>query len=426
MFVCISVTSNSQVDYSIFLQKKISKKDMKVFTNLSNFKKHQYSKCLKGNCKNGISLLKQSFLKSKKNSFKVTHTFLIEGMFKNGKLNGEATIFYYTHFYYNEKAKYNGVFSNNRDILTDTDFVEYVKGNFKNNVITKGEYVVKVRNIDNKTVLMNLKENPDFRTYFSDWEIHHPKNKFNDQCLISYKYNGNFESLSAINGKLFEKLELLYKVHPFPKNDYCEITIKPNKEVNTYSFTQKIKSSYKKTIYTKPKLFSIINNECDGCWFGDMTLDEHRQYVINKKQKIIKQIEYLKQQKLAKKVNRAKSFVGHYIIGEKNGVIVFVKGYYEESGCLYTQRFPYSYKPQYDFYDNCNHENYKIIDHIAVCPNCRGFGTESVKVITNLYDYHTDSSGNKIYSKRPDRIMTNYEDHVCHVCNGDGLISTQN
>jgi len=430
IIVLLSVSIYSQVDYSIFLQKKINKKDRSNFTDLSKFKKHNYSKCLKGNCKNGKSLLKQSFLMPKKrygngqrNPNKNIVTILIDGMFKNGKLNGEAALYYYPKFYYNEKAQDNGVFSNNRDILANTGYSECVKGIFKDNIITKGEYIIKIANSGNNKTLMNVSGKLDFRTYFSDWETRKFSKNFNAKSLLSYKYIGSFKSLNEIDGKEFEKLVLFYAAGNFTSNwdDKYTITIKPLKKENTYEFTQKIKK-YAKTILTKPKVFSIVNGECDGCWLSNITLDEHKEYLLKKKQKRINNALAEKKHQLELKINRTKSLVGHFV--EKFNVYYYINKY-DAYGCLYGNIYPtraYYEKDYVAFFNACNPENFNIMDNAGVCQNCKGWGTENVNVTYNTTYYTKDAVGNKTYDKSPSRSNTVIEKHSCHICKGKGVV----
>jgi len=430
LFLSFIITINAQIDYSIFLKKKVSKKDLVTFTNMTNFKKHNYSKCLKGNCKNGKSLLKQSFRIPKYrlgnglwSSNKIDHTILIEGMFKNGKLNGEAAIYYYNKFYYNEK-KNAGVFSNNRDVLANTDYSECIKGKFKNNVIANGEYIVKVKNSWNKKILMNISKKLNFRNYFSDFETRRFSKRFNARSLLSFYYKGKFKSLSTVNENDFEKLVLLYAAGNFTSNwdDKYYITIKPQEKENTFDFTQKINKTYSKTIITNPKVFTIVNGECDGCWLSNMTLAEHKQHLIDNQQKRDAKALAEKEHQLALKVKRAKSLVGHFV--EKYNVYYCINNY-DSDGCVYGNRYPttaYYQKDHIPFFNDCQPKKFTIIKNGSVCPNCKGWGKEDVKVTYNTTYYTKDNVGNRTYDKSPSRSGTVVEKHSCNICKGKGVI----
>jgi len=415
--------SLGQVDYSIFLQKKISNKDMKGFTNLSKFKKIVSSDCVEGDCKNGESILKIKIYKIKGFNYKIYHTVLVVGNFKNGKLNGKGAIYYYTENFYSTGE---GIYKQQKILdMKKTPYLEYIEGEFKENIITEGvyglhqetkSYLSRDHGIVN-SILTNAfnMELPPLVNYFKKYTYNYNE----DQSVINFEYKGKFNSLDFLKeDNILINLEAVNFSFSSDKYDYFKYSITPSDKNGVYNLVNfsnmghiaKGNPDTNKLITT----ITIKNYKCLDCDISDKSSSA---IAIEKK------VKKKEQDKIATTIARAKSFVGHFIRGT---YLAYVSDYNSKDGCITATVFPYKVRkkgeyPQ-SFHDNCDHENYKIVPNAYICPNCDGWGTENVEIVNKINNYWIDDSGKRHDEKTTYENSGKYTDVTCHVCGGVGVV----
>lgn len=415
--------SFSQIDYSIFLQKKISKKEMKGFTNLSKFKKFVSSECVDGDCENGESIIKILFLKDKYPNYKYLHTVLIAGNFKNGKLNGQGGIYYYTVDYYSTGV---GIYKQQKiPDFKKTPYLEFVEGDFKNNIVTEGVYGLHqeaksystIKYGIDKSVLTNayLKELPPLVYYFKKYTYNYNES----QSIINFQYQGIFNSLDFLEQEnALANFEEVFIKFEEGKYNYFKYTITPSNQKDVYNL-----SSYSNLGFIlkgnpdQNKLTTTITIKDDACLGCDITEQSSTAGELTKR------LEKQKQDKIDETINRAKSFVGHFIQGT---YLAYVSDYNRVDGCITALVYPFRERkkgeyPQ-SFHDDCDHKNYKIIPNAIVCPNCQGWGTQSTEIVNIITNYWVDDNGVRHDEGTTVGNSGKYTDVGCTVCGGDGVL----
>jgi hypothetical protein len=239
-----------------------------------------------------------------------------------------------------------------------------------------------------------------------------------------YIYDGKFQTDNYLhygfNNDKYNSIELYFWTN---SSNYIKYGIVPEKsytnqtdfflDYNNISLKYEVARNGNKE-HNSVSIKFTDNGECIGCNIANSS------QIANS---LNKEVLEEKQRKLAVKVNRAKSFVGHFIQGT---YLAYVSNYNSENGCISAKIFPYKVtkKGEYPqkFHDDCSHENYKIIPNARACPNCNGWGTEEVTVLHTTTYYTTDNAGNRTYDKSPSRSGYVSETHSCSVCGGDGVI----
>lgn len=396
---------------------------MKEFTNLSKFKKFVSSECVEGDCENGNSILKILFLKDKYPNYKILHTVLVMGNFKNGKLNGQGGIYYYTVNYYSTD---DGIYKQkNIPDYKKTPYLEFVEGDFKNNIVTKGIYGLhqeakSYETIEygiSKSILTNAyqKELPPLVYYFKKYTYNYNER----QSIINFHYKGKFNSLDFLEQEnTLANFEEVFIKFEEGKYNYFKYTITPSNQKKVYNLLSYSNLGF--IINGNPdrnKLattFTIKEGNCLGCDITELS---------SSADELTKRVERQKQDKIDATISRAKSFVGHFIQGT---YLAYVSDYDSVDGCITAIVYPFKIRkkgefPQ-SFHDACNHENYKIILNASVCPNCQGWGTESAEIVNNITNYWVDDNG--VRHKDGTTVVNSgkYTDVSCHVCGGNGVI----
>jgi len=163
----------------------------------------------------------------------------------------------------------------------------------------------------------------------------------------------------------------------------------------------------------------IINDECTGCDITKIsTLAQNEESKIHLKE----------ENKQTEKMNRSKSFVGHFIT-KGNGRYFYVHNF-DLDGCLNANIYPTRVRTDENyvhFSDKCNHEKYHISENVAVCPNCDGWGLVGAEIVYQTEHKTVDNQGKEVGGTYTTTTHTGKEENItCSVCKGGGLISIKN
>ncbi len=461
VFFLLANTTFSQVDYSILLQNKISKTDLKNFNGLhKKIKKVDKIECLFGDCKTKKSIKKITLLVKKINDgayvrFKYRYIYIL-GDFKNSELNGEAGIFSYqpvslfllSDFYENAISQdqlERELKKGNFNILNEktAGITEYIEANFNNNLAVDGcYYLIETleKNINRSDgILLSsiryLSELPMY-SYLKNYNINRFTSALKDRHRLLFYYKGVFKPYSysilsfVENGykeNLFTSIELHFNAS---KNDNIRYVIKPTEEAKKYVLDVFINNNIKADL---SKSISLKGTECKGC---DITYEIPYTAALNDK---ITGVQHQNHQESVLKLQKALGeFITynykHYYVNELDG-----------NGCANVVTFPLLVPATYDYnnlhtknlanslisyngnpytkWNLCNPKKYTINKNMAVCSVCNGTGELSSEIVYKIKKVYEDDNGNEVSSYTTYNNTGKFTNVTCHVCNGLGVES---
>lgn len=433
VFCLFSINSHSQIDYSVLLKKKISKSNLKSFAKLWFYKSHIDSECIVGDCNNNFSTLKQSFRYRDGNNDKHIDCIYIIGNFKNGKLNGQGTIYVINHT--NTRGIDEQLKSGNYDLIDNPKYTEFITSDFENNVATNGVYSYRKEHkssaascYHNKTILVksklwNKNTKPLFSKHFSDVSV---KSYFKPTLQIFY--HGKFPSMSfrddVENGKNkeYSKIEInyFYKSNVLSsKGNYIRYSLYPQEYQEHHFVDYKIASRYK--VFERNSFIAQTENgKCSNCDIIDIS-----QFANDQKNRNERKIRKEKLDKYTKARNFLGQFIGvgtsHYYVNE-----------IDNSGCVNLIPFP-TKAYVLNFKDGTTKNqarkmivqqpenrrscklDYYTIKHVKVCPSCAGAGKVTFEDLRKYRKVVWEKGKYKVKHVTKD-------DAACKVCQGLGVV----
>ncbi len=444
LLMTITFSSYSQMDVSVLLKDKISRSDLKNFNNAhEKFKKVLRTECLFGDCKTTKSAKKITFLKTKESwsnwKFEAEYYYYIIGDFKNGKLNGKAGIYFFAEDkrgflkkYFNVEELDNALKNGDLEVINSAKLLvkESIYADFKDNIAEDGTYFIDFsleeyeRNFEN-AILTNFRpSNENLPGY--DYLKKIPINQSKYTKRILYFYTGKLQTVNYLyygfSNNLYSSIEIYFWNNG---SNYIKYGIVPERsytsqtdyflDYNNISLKYEVARNGVKD-FNSVHIEFTDNRGCLGC-----DISNNSQIANN----ILNDAQKQKKRELDTKINRAKSFLGHFII-DKGGHYYYVHNY-DNSGCIYVNVYPtraYFEEGYTKFYDSCDHENYSISYNIDVCPSCSGTGIQSAEIVNKTDYYRKDINYGDVYEKTEYSNTGKHTTVSCQVCGGSGIVLT--